>query len=87
MSYGLALAAKSIVMTFPAVIVLLNVYPLRRLGGGVDGWAWKRVRVVTLEVTPFLLLSVLATVPTHAAQMAASTLGTYPWPTRPIVVA
>jgi tetratricopeptide (TPR) repeat protein len=81
-SYGLALAAKSIVMTFPAVVVLLNVYPLRRLSGGSGG---KEAPAVVMETTPFLVLSALATLPTYAAQMAASALGTYPWPTRIVV--
>jgi protein O-mannosyl-transferase len=84
-SYGCALAAKSIVMTFPAVVVLLNIYPLGRLGRRADGWGWNGARAVAMDVTPFLLLSALAMVPTYAAQMAASALGTYPWSTRIVV--
>jgi hypothetical protein len=48
-AYGCALAAKSIVMTFPAVMVLLNVYPLRRGAAGAAtgpgraaGRCWRR---------------------------------------------
>lgn len=37
-AYLLALASKSIVMTLPAVLVLLDVYPLRRLAADPRRW-------------------------------------------------
>lgn len=83
-TYGLALAAKSILMTFPAVVVLLNVYPLRRLAGrgacyGPAG------RALLTETTPFLLLGALFALPAYLAQAEATALGVYPWPTRIVV--
>ena len=80
-TFALALAAKSIVMTLPAVFLLLNVYPLGRLS--VAG-GWPARRRVLWELTPFFLLSALAAVPAVAAQMPHA-LGTYPWPTRIVV--
>ena len=80
-TYGLALAAKSILMTFPAVVVLLNVYPLRRLAGR-GGWYGPAGRAVLAETTPFLLLSVLFALPAYFAQAEATALGVYPWLTR-----
>jgi tetratricopeptide (TPR) repeat protein len=77
-AFGLALAAKSIVMTFPAVLLLLNVYPLRRL---TPGGSWAGARRVAWELLPFLLLSALAAGAAVAAQMPHA-LGTYPWTTR-----
>ncbi|MGH7358008.1 MAG: hypothetical protein ACREJR_04230, partial [Candidatus Rokuibacteriota bacterium] len=77
-TFGLALTAKSIVMTFPAVLVLLNVYPLGRM---TLARPWTGVRRVAWEVSPFLLLSTLLAGAAVAAQMPHA-LGTYPWPTR-----
>src|SRR5215813_2391864 len=36
--YVLSLLSKASGMTFPMVLVVLDVYPLRRLGGGVSQW-------------------------------------------------
>ena len=52
MLYVGALLSKSIAVTLPAVLLALDVYPLRRLGGAA-GW---RVREVWLEQLPFLAL-------------------------------
>jgi Flp pilus assembly protein TadD len=49
-SYALALGAKAIVLTLPAILVVLDVYPLRRLGAA-------RTRGVWLEKIPYLLLA------------------------------
>jgi hypothetical protein len=54
--YALALTSKAIVMTLPAVLLLLDVYPLRRL----DRWrAWTTAegRRVLAEKIPFVLLA------------------------------
>lgn len=83
-TYGLALAAKSILMTFPAVLVLLNVYPLRRLAGR-GRWYGPAGRAVLAEATPFLLLSALFALPAYLAQAKATALGVYPWLTRIVV--
>jgi len=82
--YGLALASKSIVMTFPAVVVLLNVYPLRRLPGP-EGWFDRAARAVWTEVALFAVPSALMAGLAYGAQMAAPALGTYPWSTRLVV--
>ena len=51
-----ALLSKSITATLPAVLVVLDIYPLRRLGGG-RGWArWH----VWVEKLPFLVLGIAA---------------------------
>jgi tetratricopeptide (TPR) repeat protein len=80
-TFGLALAAKSIVMTFPAVLLLLNVYPLRRVS---LGHPWSGLRRVLWEVAPFLVLSALLATAAVGAQMPQA-LGTYPWVTRIVV--
>lgn len=52
--YVCALLSKATVMSLPAVLLVLNVYPLRRLGGRA-GWTSASARQVYLEVMPFAL--------------------------------
>jgi protein O-mannosyl-transferase len=55
---ALALASKSIVMGLPLVLVVLDVYPLRRLGPTLRDWTHASARPVWLEKIPFALLAV-----------------------------
>ncbi len=54
--YACALLSKSMVATLPVVLLVLDVYPLRRLGGDA-GWWNDRVRLVYLEKLPFFALA------------------------------
>jgi tetratricopeptide (TPR) repeat protein len=54
--YALALLSKSIVMTLPVVLVLLDLYPLRRLDGRPRTWASAAARPVWMEKVPYLVL-------------------------------
>ncbi|HBH04258.1 MAG TPA: hypothetical protein DDZ42_20490 [Candidatus Rokubacteria bacterium] len=69
--YLLALGSKGSVMVLPAVLILLDVYPLRRLGGGWGGWAGPAARRVWLEKLPFVVLGVAGAVVTYYAQAAS----------------
>lgn len=51
-----ALLSKATAVTLPAVLVVLNVYPLRRIGG-TSGWWNDAVRRVYAEIIPFAGLS------------------------------
>jgi Tfp pilus assembly protein PilF len=51
-----ALLSKGTSVTLPAVLVLLNIYPLRRVDGG--NWRGAAGRRLLLEVAPFALLSI-----------------------------
>ena len=53
----LSLFSKAIAVMLPAVLLALDVYPLRRLGGGKGRWLGPAVRRVWLEKIPFVLLS------------------------------
>jgi Flp pilus assembly protein TadD len=53
----LALGSKAIVMGLPLVLVILDVYPLRRLGPAPRDWLNERARPVWLEKIPFVLLA------------------------------
>ena len=51
-----ALLSKATSMTLPAVLLVINAYPMRRIGGAV-GWWSSAARRVYLEIVPFALLA------------------------------
>jgi protein O-mannosyl-transferase len=55
---ALALASKSIVMGLPLVLIILDVYPLRRLGPTLGDWIATRAWPIWREKIPFALLAV-----------------------------
>jgi tetratricopeptide (TPR) repeat protein len=57
--YACALSSKAIAVSFPVVALILDVYPLRRLGGPA-GWWGQPARRVYLEKIPFVLLAGVA---------------------------
>jgi len=66
--YGLSLAAfaaallsKATTVTLPAVLLILNTYPLRRIGGH-SGWWSGSARRVYVEVAPYAVLAAAASV-------------------------
>lgn len=64
---GLALLSKSMAVSLPVVLLVLDVYPLRRLGGGWKGWVGPAARRVWAEKVPFVVLSEAASVVALAA--------------------
>src|SRR3989449_1218312 len=54
-----ALLSKSMVVNLPVVLLILDVYPLRRLGGAI-GWRSEPARRVYVEKIPFVLLAAAA---------------------------
>src|SRR5437870_2184552 len=57
--FGCALLSKSMVVNLPVVLLILDVYPLRRLGGFV-GWWSAPARRVYVETIPFVHLAAAA---------------------------
>src|SRR2546429_537743 len=55
--FVLALLSKAITMTLPLILVVLDVYPLRRLGQGSDSWWSRPARRRWAEKIPFVLAS------------------------------
>ena len=53
----LSLLSKAIGVTLPIALLILDVYPLRRLPGDPRRWLAPQARAVLLEKTPFLLAS------------------------------
>jgi protein O-mannosyl-transferase len=68
-----ASAAKESAMVVPALLVVLDVYPLRRLGG-TAGWTGPEARRVCLEKVPFALVGLAAAAIAVAAQHAGGAL-------------
>ncbi len=56
--FTMSLLSKEIAITLPAILLLLDVYPLRRLGGGPGRWIGRAVWSVWLEKIPFLLIGI-----------------------------
>jgi protein O-mannosyl-transferase len=86
--YALALVSKGSVMILPAALVVLDIYPLRRLGRLRD-WAGAVARRVWLEKIPFVVLGVAGAAVTYYAQNAnhfITPLERHPLSARPAMV-
>ncbi len=58
-AFALSILAKEIVVTLPAILIVLDVYPLRRLHGPLRGWLAPRFRHIWREKVPFFALSAI----------------------------
>jgi hypothetical protein len=79
-----ACLAKAIAMTLPLSLLILDVYPVRRLGGAI-GWRGTAARRVWIEKLPLFAVSVvIAAVALHGQRIEAalSTLETVSIPQR-----
>src|SRR5947199_8537179 len=68
-----ALLSKSMVVNLPVVLLILGVYPLRRLGGAI-GWWSEPARRVYVEKIPFVLLAAAAAAIPLMAQLSHNTM-------------
>src|SRR5437870_4247518 len=64
-----ALLSKSMAVNLPIVLLILDVYPLRRLGGAT-GWWSEPARRVYVEKIPFVLLATAAAAIAVMAQLS-----------------
>jgi protein O-mannosyl-transferase len=65
--FALALLFKAAAVPLPAVLLVLDYYPLRRLGGGPGRWLGPPARRVWAEKVPFIALSLIfAALAVHA---------------------
>ncbi len=70
------LMSKPMVVTLPAVLLLMDVWPLERFrSNGTDAKPRHRVWRLLMEKTPFFLLSAGASVLTYAAQQSVYNVG------------
>src|SRR5215510_1460736 len=70
-AYGLSLLSKASGVTLPVILLILDVYPLRRLSGGPGKWWGSSVRAVWWEKVPFFFLAAGAAVIAPLAQSEA----------------
>src|SRR5881398_3281456 len=71
--FACALLSKSMVVNLPIVLLILDVYPLRRLGGAT-GWWSEPARRVYVEKIPFVLLAAAASAIALMAQLSHDTM-------------
>src|SRR5207245_942332 len=67
--FACALLSKSMVVNLPVVLLILDVYPLRRLGGSL-GWWSEPARRIYVEKIPFVLLAAAASAIAVMAQFS-----------------
>ena len=67
--YLVSLLSKGIGVSLPAVLILLDIYPLRRLPDAAGQWLSPQARGVWLEKLPFAALSIAAGAVGLAAQI------------------
>lgn len=65
---GLSLLAKVWGMTLPIVLLILDVYPLRRFGVATAGRRWSEARRLLAEKFPFILFAAAAAMKAYGAQ-------------------
>jgi Tfp pilus assembly protein PilF len=56
--YGLSIISKALTVPLPVALLVLDVYPLKRLKGNVRSWIEPHARRVLLEKIPFFLFAV-----------------------------
>ena len=71
LAYAGSLLAKASSMTLPVVLLVLDVYPLRRVSGQARDKRRRRIRDVLVEKIPFFLLALVIAVVAVAGQRDA----------------
>jgi len=77
--YSLSLLSKAVGLTLPVVLLMLDVYPLRRLGSSAGGWFGPGTRKVWLEKDNFLLMAIAFGIIALLAQREAGALVPLEW--------
>jgi tetratricopeptide (TPR) repeat protein len=72
--YAAALMSKSMVMTLPFTLILLDIYPLGRLGKRWGEWSAPGTRRVLAEKVPYLLLALVGASVAFYAHAAGATM-------------
>ncbi|MCX5795678.1 MAG: tetratricopeptide repeat protein [Elusimicrobia bacterium] len=78
--FAAALLSKAITISLPLVLILLDIYPLRRLPPAPGNWGDARTRPVWLEKLPFLLLAAAAgSISSFSQRMVGTPLSLQSW--------
>ena len=84
-SFALALMSKPMVVTIPCVLLLLDFWPLSRLGPAAPRTATAAAWALVVEKVPFFALAATISIFTFLVQRqvgALKTMAGYPWPER-----
>lgn len=81
LAFALGLMAKPMVVTLPLVLLLVDVWPLRRAVPGA--LSWSTVRPLVVEKIPLLFLSAASSVVTYVAQSSKATVSAESLPLMP----
>ncbi len=73
-AYFLSLLSKATAITLPVVLLVLDVYPLRRLTGRPVDWFKRESRAVLYEKLPFLILAIPFAITALIAQQVTGAL-------------
>ncbi|HNW44132.1 MAG TPA: tetratricopeptide repeat protein [Elusimicrobiales bacterium] len=76
-AFFLALLSKGMAVSLPLVLVLLDIYPLKRLPGGPARWFSRETREIWLEKIPFFALAAVFGALGYAFQAQANALSSY----------
>ena len=76
-AFLLALLSKGMAISLPAVLVLLDIYPLRRLSGDPRKWFSRETRDVWLEKIPFFVLAAILGTIGYICQAKTGALSSY----------
>lgn len=76
-AFFLALLSKGMAISLPVVLVVLDIYPLRRLSGDPRKWLSRETRQIWLEKIPFFLLAAVFGAIGYACQAKAGALASY----------
>src|SRR6185295_17591947 len=71
--YVASLLAKPVGMSLPLVLVVLDVYPLRRLPGDPRGWWSRAPRALWIEKVPYVVLGVATAIVEAIAEQRLDT--------------
>ena len=80
--YALGLLSKSMLMSLPIVLLVLDVYPLRRLPGDPCRWGAAGARAILIEKLPYAAMAV--TIAYVAATAVSRSLGFTPFDAYPV---
>jgi len=81
MLFSFALMSKSVVITLPFVLILIDYWPLERIQKNFGSCRFKTVKKLLWEKVPFLILSTISGILTIWAQYDQSSLNplSFPW--------
>jgi protein O-mannosyl-transferase len=57
--FGIAILMKAVAISLPVVLLVLDFYPLKRLGNNPLRWSWRSLWRILLEKLPYVAISAL----------------------------